>query len=187
MDSAPCAGTDPEIVKTGQGLVLGATTGSRPQLELLLAEGPASGTLLLFTGCWTLWELQVWIFNLLFGLFVDCGSFAANSGGGCGSVGGLVPPWAAMQWCVLALPWDLIVSWWSWACVSSCSSVWLCWPSSWMFKVFILLGGGFAVLTSLATKAVSEVLDWKLLGAFRRRMMEVPDWGGEVNERFSWD
>lgn len=191
------------MVNTGQGLVLGATTGSRPQLGLLLAESPASGSLLLFTGRWTLWELQGcddfwaldWVFNPLFrgwrGLLVDCGRFAVSSGGGCGSVRSLAPPWAEMQWCVLALPWHIPVSFRSWGGVCSCSSVWLCWRSGWTSKLFVLFWtsacGGFTMLTSLATKGVLEVLDWRLMGAFRRRTTGVTDWGDKAEEGFSWD
>lgn len=65
-----CTGAASAMVKTGQGLVLGATTGSRPQLELLLAEGPGSRSLLLFSGLWDcvdIWGLDR-VFSPLFGL-----------------------------------------------------------------------------------------------------------------------
>lgn len=49
-----CAKVELPMVKTGQGLVLGATMGSRPPLQFFLAEGPASGSLRRFACCWTL-------------------------------------------------------------------------------------------------------------------------------------
>ena len=47
------------MVQTGQGLVLEATTGSRPPPELLLADEPAASSIFLFSRRWT---PDVWVF-----------------------------------------------------------------------------------------------------------------------------
>lgn len=58
-------GADPVMVKTGQGLVLEAATGSRPPPELLLADEPAASSMFLLSVRWTpgLWfRAEVWVF-----------------------------------------------------------------------------------------------------------------------------
>lgn len=65
-----------EMVNTGQGLVLGATTGSRP--ELLLAAGLSSGAVFLFAAHWTL----LWDCGGSRGPLVDWAGEAGSSAGG---------------------------------------------------------------------------------------------------------
>lgn len=62
---AVCAGAEPAMVKTGQGLVLGATTGSRPQLELPSAEELPWLCLCVEIWDW-LWD-RVWDWAWVFG------------------------------------------------------------------------------------------------------------------------
>jgi len=73
------------MVKTGQGLVLGATMGSRPALKLLLAKDGASRSLFLFTGCLT--TPWLWVrFAVVSPPLAACGS---SVGGGHDSDRGL--------------------------------------------------------------------------------------------------
>lgn len=191
------------MVNTGQGLVLGALTGSWPQLDLLLAGEPTSRSLFLFSGCWRLPWLPVcvdiwdWVFSPLLWLegwiflLVPCGSLAGRSGGGWDSVRGLV-----IQWCVVALPGEPLVCFWSWGCV--CSSGWgstwtwtLLWSSVWTSELFVSFWtsdcGWVALPTDqiLATNGVLGVLGlknmaglgWRLMGGLRWRRMGILGWG----------
>ena len=185
-------GADPVMVKTGQGLVLEAATGSRPPPELLLDDEPAANSILLFSGRWTpgLWLCaDVWVFAPLLWprrrmCSFGCGCLAESSGGGRDSVRSSVVSGTLTQWWVLALPSELPVSVW---CSWTWTPLWF-WFSGWASEPFVFFWRfGPALLTdqSLATKGVLGVLGWRIMGvlgwkwmgALRWRRMGILGWG----------
>lgn len=174
------------MVKTGQGLVLGALTGSWPQLDLFFE--PASTSLFRFSGRWTLvsfgtWDwispplwLEAWIM------------LPAACEGGRDSVRGLVKEGSAV-----VLPWELLVCCRSWGCAgcSAWGSTWTwtwIWFSGWITVLLVSFwtsGVEFLNDQILATNGVfgplglkiTGALDWRLMGDLRWTRMGTFWWG----------
>lgn len=167
------------MVKTGQGLVLRAITGSRPLLELHLAEESASGPLFFFTVRWTLQWLRICVDVCASGGLFWLGAWMCCSGACCSKTS-----CAWMQCCVPLLPWGLLVFSCSWGCASF--SGWGFIGFSILF-CFLELSGSLCISKceevilfidkSFVTEGILGDLGCKLMGFFRWRRMGMLGWG----------
>lgn len=194
---------EPAKVKMGHCLVLGASTGSRPLLELFLAGESSSRSFLFLLfrerwllrwpwgcvglGCISLFGLGGWIWDSV----VSCESLVF---GWVWLFGGLGTSLSLT--CVLALPcrfWELFASFWTWdwACPSGWGLRWS-WSSGWTWEQFVpwiwdcgtvwigtLLRGQNLAMTGLLGAlgwGMKGDLGWALIGGFRWIRMGILGW-----------